>query len=93
MRNQRRFFSPELLRLTKNISIHPDIHLHQTQKTRLSVGHKNNYLRLEEALRKGSRRKNTSEGMPEAKRVEWHEVENSQDQEDDALSKEVKTDI
>ena len=66
----------------------------QNQKTRLSVGHKNNYLRLEEATRKVSRRKKKEEGMPEAKpRVEWHEVENSQDQEDDALSKEVKTEI
>ncbi len=55
------------------------------------MGHKNNYLRLEEALRKGSRKNNTSEGMPEAKRVEWHEVQNLQSQEDDALSKEVKT--
>jgi len=64
-----------------------------SQKTRLSVGHKNNYLRLEEATRKVSRRKKKEEGMPEAKRVEWHEVENSQDQEDDALSKEVKTEI
>jgi hypothetical protein len=77
-RNQRRFFTPKLLRLTKNVSIHPDINLHQTQKTRLSVGHKNNYLRLEETLRIGSRKNNTSEGMPEAKRVEWHEVQNLQ---------------
>ncbi len=57
------------------------------------MGHKHNYLRLQEALTKVSRRKNKSEGIPEAKRVEWHEVENSQDQEDDALSKEVKTEI